>query len=686
MNLEPFLPEITEDKTVSDTSSPNGRGRSGSTVFGWMNNIKRHTAVIVGLSGLVPTATVLAKQPSHSQRQSEKDTKVLYNGEHVYMGIQNLSTESGHLTCEYEGRAITAFLNSYDQAITVIVDGVHIDTHIPVPQDALEPFLHRACAALDNAYTKNDTLVHMRTHSGGRFMFEHDEETYVVNPHDILRLDPAHRAKQSQLDDVKKEISKIEDTQRTDLKVRWLLLEVRQEEVKTHMRAIRDNEYLYSQEWHTWNNRVREFKNAWKNIIGRLKGQNGKSSVSLNEYYNIQRDMEDFLEKWENFLKLEFKGEDRKEFEERMEKIVMEKAEHNVQRTNLEKDLQTRTLHDDSTERVITETTNKDDVSSYTREWTQGENRIRETYNKNLLTTRNTYKDKKRIAQDHYQYFDEGQVSQMREWDTSGNENILKGETHFWRSGQKRQIRDFEQDAVFYYTLSGTHIVTEHHPSDDINRNVVIKIGDKSYVGNYQYEKGKNKDLTPEKYIEMLADILDTPEKFHFFFRCLVKYRYDHSDGHPGGDYWQTPEQTVQDISNGYMRGDCDDYAFLAREILRQQGKNAHVLLIPSHAICVWLEKEEDGTINAYSIGTYGLDTNGNHYGKQFDPTKTDGYKTALISLNSLMAKYKYKGLGLSEGQNYTLREGQIIIGDVPSEGSRSQWVVSSSHFLKDIE
>ena len=110
---------------------------------------------------------------------------------------------------------------------------------------------------------------------------------------------------------------------------------------------------------------------------------------------------------------------------------------------------------------------------------------------------------------------------------------------------------------------------------------------------------------------EVLKDIiekkLDTPERFAVFFEQFFEYEYDN------GDYWQSAEETVKriDKESGKMEGDCDDWAFFGRDVKRRQGENAHVLLIPHHAICVWVREVQtkEGTrYHAYSIGTFGYD------------------------------------------------------------------------------
>lgn len=60
------------------------------------------------------------------------------------------------------------------------------------------------------------------------------------------------------------------------------------------------------------------------------------------------------------------------------------------------------------------------------------------------------------------------------------------------------------------------------------------------------------------------------------------------------GDIHQTAEQTTATCAGGCMRGDCDDLAELYRDIAVAQKRIAHVLHLPGHAACAWVEKEDD--------------------------------------------------------------------------------------------
>lgn len=124
--------------------------------------------------------------------------------------------------------------------------------------------------------------------------------------------------------------------------------------------------------------------------------------------------------------------------------------------------------------------------------------------------------------------------------------------------------------------------------------------------GTLSDEKMKNPACTEEQYFDLLARTLTTPEKLDRFLRTRMRYAWDSPNPDDPlqegtqqnhGSYGQTPQETIRRTDKGKMLGDCEDYAILAQEILRRQGKNAHVVFLPEekHAMCVWVEKDEEG-------------------------------------------------------------------------------------------
>ena len=205
-----------------------------------------------------------------------------------------------------------------------------------------------------------------------------------------------------------------------------------------------------------------------------------------------------------------------------------------------------------------------------------------------------------------------------------------------------------------------------------------------------------------DNYLDYLAKELNTPEKIGKFLNLYFSYTKDTPNnniptmvGTPKnyGEYWQRPQETVWRMAYGEMLGDCDDYALLAKEILTRwkPPKNVHVMRIPNHAICIWVEKNQYGKWDANTLGTYGLDQNGNRksYDRFGDKIKTEykaerekGYSTIDKAVNSVLMKYDKPGLGIEHPQRYRVEKGgEIKIMYVPEKGERYTYTFSLDLF-----
>jgi len=197
-------------------------------------------------------------------------------------------------------------------------------------------------------------------------------------------------------------------------------------------------------------------------------------------------------------------------------------------------------------------------------------------------------------------------------------------------------------------------------------------------VADYQTEKKKNPKLTTQTYLWMLSAILNTPKKWQIFVEQFMQYVYDSEDPDspltPGtkekhGDYWQSPDETLQRVKNGQCLGDCDDYAFLIQAIMQKQGRKTYIVAVPNHAICAWIEKKPNGKYDAFSVCTFGYDRNGNRLGELPDPTKEAGYDTPEQALNAVFKKYEKPGLGVDEAIHYRVEKGYVEILSIPKKG-----------------
>lgn len=137
---------------------------------------------------------------------------------------------------------------------------------------------------------------------------------------------------------------------------------------------------------------------------------------------------------------------------------------------------------------------------------------------------------------------------------------------------------------------------------------------------------------------QLLARTLTTPEKLGQYLQDNIRYVREPN----GKDHWQTAQETLQRGS-----GDCEDFAFLAQTILTLQGKTAHVVPPPGHAVCVAVERRPDGKYNGYGFDEHGCNRNGEAYfaprrgiGKT-EPVTPDGYATVLEAINAVLQQYE---------------------------------------------
>lgn len=105
--------------------------------------------------------------------------------------------------------------------------------------------------------------------------------------------------------------------------------------------------------------------------------------------------------------------------------------------------------------------------------------------------------------------------------------------------------------------------------------------------------------------VEQIAQRYPTPELFASFLKKRVVFRED-IQLFGREDYWQGPEEF---LNRG--AGDCEDYALLAEEVLKRQGKKAFVLSLYgeggyAHTVCVFMEEGRYQVINQDRVIRYG--------------------------------------------------------------------------------
>ena len=225
-------------------------------------------------------------------------------------------------------------------------------------------------------------------------------------------------------------------------------------------------------------------------------------------------------------------------------------------------------------------------------------------------------------------------------------------------------------------------------------------------IRSYDAEKAREPGLTPDGYLDKVAGWAGgDPELIGTFLQHFIEYTLDSGDSSnplaigeadSNLDYWQSPEQTVLRTEHvpergeqKVMRGDCDDSAFLAEELLERAGVAASVMLIPDHACCISLIKGDDGSFSALTLGTYGFDRNGNWRRRvdervvtglgrieqrelQLGSASEEGYATALEAVNAVLDKYSVAWTGTAEGRKLEVsRESGVRLAYLGSGGRR---------------
>ncbi len=178
---------------------------------------------------------------------------------------------------------------------------------------------------------------------------------------------------------------------------------------------------------------------------------------------------------------------------------------------------------------------------------------------------------------------------------------------------------------------------------------------------------GHNTSITPDQCLRKIAQTLRTPEDIGTFLRQHIRYSREPK----GEDHWQTAQET---LDKG--EGDCEDFAFLAQAILTLQGKTAHVVSPPGHAVCVAIARRPDGKYNSYGFDEHGCNRNGEaHFAPQrgigkTEPVTPDGYATVLEAINAVLQHYESDDPSASQYkvQPYWIPVLRLRGGVIPSE------------------
>lgn len=138
-----------------------------------------------------------------------------------------------------------------------------------------------------------------------------------------------------------------------------------------------------------------------------------------------------------------------------------------------------------------------------------------------------------------------------------------------------------------------------------------LLLDDAGQIMSFAEVKANNPEITPDQYLHLLASELKHYLGIAQYLKNNWEYWKDEENGFQNWqtDYWARPEEIIQmrNGANDMINGDCEDLAFFTQRLLQEQRTDAFVLLIPGHAVCVWLEEFEYGGKKLYSA--YIIDT-----------------------------------------------------------------------------
>lgn len=610
------------------------------------------------------------------------------------VSVEDFRAEGTTFTCRFGEREVRGSLNESGGITTVQFDNLTITLTSPVSQNTLERFLRSATGtATLLAARGNAPDEHTLTALGSaRFQFLQTRggkpSAWVATSRDLLNIDPAQeQEREKALQQWKVLLGAVRD--RTNIKGQ--MIDERLKVNNARMRAVYDDLTSRSEWYHPhsyersyWQEHRSDFVYGWDVIVERWGAASEQERRALLSAFHT------YLLEWEAWLSLHPQTESEEAFAARHQKLLDEIVALQRDARAASDRAHTRVLHDPTNSTVITERSSLLSPKNFTREHRSGAGLLlrNQMYEDDVLVKEMAYDAHGNIAKETAsQYFPGGQIRRVQEHTPKDGTLTLQRQTEYWRNGNTHAILDQRSDAFAYFGERGDLLYEDVARSHRAKRQRGMVDAKGERFGLYRDEVAKNKNLTVSQYIDMLARKLDTEEKMAVFFEQFLWYA---SDG-DNADYWQTSEETVrrmeekEDGGAHYMRGDCDDYAFLARDILRRQGKNAHVTYIPGHAICIWVEKDGGGRYHARAQDTFGSDHNGNRYGRDEtrDREKAKGYAKLIDALNALMKKYRYGGLGLQEGQDYRLDENAISIMPNPPSGTYRS--VTADFFLQKV-
>lgn len=156
-------------------------------------------------------------------------------------------------------------------------------------------------------------------------------------------------------------------------------------------------------------------------------------------------------------------------------------------------------------------------------------------------------------------------------------------------------------------------IVTNFLPPHIVVTNLAGDVRELITAGGVLTPPKDSRDSEAERFLREAADKLPDAAHLDLIGEHLFYYVYDSPDSrypfiignkNVKGDIHQTALQTLDTMTGGMFRGDCDDLSELYQNIAEHQGKTAHVITLPAHAALSWAQKADDQKWHVYVLQT----------------------------------------------------------------------------------
>ena len=245
---------------------------------------------------------------------------------------------------------------------------------------------------------------------------------------------------------------------------------------------------------------------------------------------------------------------------------------------------------------------------------------------------------------DLYSYHHSGERFSTTHYRFDNGNNVPVWQDTFYKGGKKKSRYTIEDDQLLAYGLDGSLVCRVEHFGDGQKRLAVI-LDEKEREILRVFQGDSIHDA--EKYIRQMPEVFFRNgkwdlDRYSAFLDYFMLYQTEQVS-----DYFKFGSLCLLSQKDGCISGDCDNYAFISRDMMRYGGENAHCLSIRVdqgnkwHLVCV-LVKKKRGKYHAYSLCNFNISHNGVIHGMDETPTSLKGYDTEEEAILSLLPQFAH--------------------------------------------